>query len=94
MHQIGKHFFFFFIALKPSVEGYTKSMSLKYEPASEPLHIPNPSLNPQSRTGGGRSDEVHHAPDREALRRRAPLRPRCLLPGLFQGYVRVLAVGL
>jgi len=31
--------FFFFIALKPRVEEYTKSMSLKYEPASEPLHI-------------------------------------------------------
>ena len=32
-------FFFFFITLKPRVEGYAKSMSLKYEPASEPLHI-------------------------------------------------------
>ena len=31
--------FFFFITLKPSVERYTKSMSLKYEPSSEPLHI-------------------------------------------------------
>ena len=29
----------FFITLKPRVELYTKSMSLKYEPASEPLHI-------------------------------------------------------
>ena len=28
-----------FITLKPRVEWYTKSMSLKYEPASEPLHI-------------------------------------------------------
>ena len=32
-------FFFFFITLKPRVEEYTKSMSLKYEPASKPLHI-------------------------------------------------------
>ena len=31
--------FFFFITLKPRVEWYTKSMSLQYEPASEPLHI-------------------------------------------------------
>ena len=30
---------FFFITLKPRVEGYTQSMRLKYEPASEPLHI-------------------------------------------------------
>jgi len=30
---------FFFITAKPRVEGYTKAMSLKYEPASEPLHI-------------------------------------------------------
>ena len=30
---------FFFITLKPRVEYYAKSMSLKYEPASEPLHI-------------------------------------------------------
>jgi len=29
----------FFITLKPRVERYTKSMSLKYELASEPLHI-------------------------------------------------------
>ena len=29
----------FFIALKPGVERYTKSMSLNYEPASVPLHI-------------------------------------------------------
>ena len=33
-------FFFFLITLKPRVEGCTKSTSLKYEPASEPLHIP------------------------------------------------------
>jgi len=32
-------FFFCFITLKPRVEGYTKSMSLKYEPVSEPLHM-------------------------------------------------------
>ena len=32
-------FFFFFITLKPRVEWCTKSMRLKYEPASEPLHI-------------------------------------------------------
>jgi len=31
--------FFFFVTRKPRVELYTKSMSLKYEPASEPLHI-------------------------------------------------------
>jgi len=31
--------FFFFNTLKPRVERYKKSMSLKYEPASEPLHI-------------------------------------------------------
>ena len=30
-------FFLFFISLKPRVESYTKSMSLKYDPASEPL---------------------------------------------------------
>ena len=29
----------FFITLKPRVEWYTKSMRLKFEPASEPLHI-------------------------------------------------------
>jgi len=29
---------FFFITLQPRVERYTQSMSLKYEPASEPLH--------------------------------------------------------
>ena len=29
----------FFITLKPRVERYTKSKSLTYEPASEPLHI-------------------------------------------------------
>ena len=27
------------ICVEPRVECYTKSMSLKYEPASEPLHI-------------------------------------------------------
>ena len=27
------------MTLKPIVERYTKSMSLKYEPTSEPLHI-------------------------------------------------------
>jgi len=32
-------YFFFFITLKPRVEWYKKSMSLKYEPSSEPLHI-------------------------------------------------------
>jgi hypothetical protein len=31
--------FFFFITIKPRVELYTKSMSLKYDPASEPPHI-------------------------------------------------------
>jgi len=35
--------FFFFITLKPRVECYKKSMSLKYEPALEPLHISNPA---------------------------------------------------
>jgi len=30
---------FFFITLKPRVERYAKSMSVKYEPASEPLRI-------------------------------------------------------
>ena len=30
--------FFFFITLKPRVEGYKNSMSLEYEPSSEPLH--------------------------------------------------------
>jgi len=29
----------FFVTLKPRVEGYTKSMSLRYEAASEPLYI-------------------------------------------------------
>ena len=29
----------FFITLKPRVERYTQSMSLEYEPASEPQHI-------------------------------------------------------
>jgi len=39
-HDRKKHrSFFFFITLKPRVKWYTKSMSLKYEPASEPLHI-------------------------------------------------------
>ena len=37
--QAGEDFFFFFITLKPIDEGYTQSVSLKYEPASEPLHI-------------------------------------------------------
>ena len=32
-------FFLFFITLKLGVGSYTKSLSLKYEPASEPLHI-------------------------------------------------------
>ena len=31
---------FFFITLKPRVERLKKNMSLKYEPSSEPLHIP------------------------------------------------------
>ena len=31
--------FFFFITLEPRVEWYTKFMSLKNEPSSEPLHI-------------------------------------------------------
>jgi len=35
----GRANFFFFITLKHRVQWYTKSMSLKYEPASEPLHI-------------------------------------------------------
>ena len=35
----GGDLLFFFITLKPRLESYTKSMSLKYEPASEPLHI-------------------------------------------------------
>ena len=29
----------FFVTCKPRVELYIKSMSLKYEPASKPLHI-------------------------------------------------------
>ena len=37
-------FFLFFMTLKPSVEWYTKSMSLKYEPASKLLHISAKSL--------------------------------------------------
>ena len=37
--QISWRGFFFFITLTPRVERYTKSMILKYEPASEPLHI-------------------------------------------------------
>ena len=32
-------FFFFFVTLKARVERCTKSMSLKFEPASEPLHV-------------------------------------------------------
>jgi len=32
-------FFFMVFTLKPRIERYTKYMSLKYEPASEPLHI-------------------------------------------------------
>jgi len=32
-------FFFFFITVKPRVEWYTTSVSLKYEAVSEPLHI-------------------------------------------------------
>jgi len=43
-------FLFFFITLKPRVELYTKCMSLKYEPSSEPLHIFDPK--PQTRAGG------------------------------------------
>ena len=39
MQRCGDGVIFFFITLKPRVEYYTKSMSLKYEPASEPLHI-------------------------------------------------------
>ena len=31
--------FFLLITFKPRVESYTKSMTLKYEPASKPLHI-------------------------------------------------------
>jgi len=46
--------FFFFITLKPRVDGYTKSMSLKYEPSSEPLHISvkptPPTPNPECRS--------------------------------------------
>ena len=38
--------FFFFVTLKPRVEWYTKSMSLKYEVASEPLHIPPVLISP------------------------------------------------
>jgi len=30
----GRVFFFFFITLKPRVEWYTKSMSLRYEPGT------------------------------------------------------------
>ena len=30
--------FFFLIAIKPRVQGYTESLSLTYEPVSEPLH--------------------------------------------------------
>ena len=37
--MVASFFFFVFITLKPRVEWYTKSLSLKYEPASEPLHI-------------------------------------------------------
>ena len=37
--------FFFFITHKPRVEWYTKSMSLEYEPASEPLTpLPRPQV--------------------------------------------------
>jgi len=36
--------FFSFITLKPTVEWYTRSMSLQYEPASRPLHISVKSL--------------------------------------------------
>ena len=35
--RLRRLFFFFLITLKPRVE--SRSMSLKYEPASEPLHI-------------------------------------------------------
>ena len=31
--------FFFFITPEPRVESYAKFMSIKYEPASEPLHV-------------------------------------------------------
>ena len=41
---------FFFVTLKPRVRGYTKSMSVRYKPASEPLHI--------SVKGGGGSSSV------------------------------------
>ena len=36
--RLSKSVFFFFITLKPRVVRYTMSMSLKYEPASGPLH--------------------------------------------------------
>ena len=35
----GVLFFFCFITLQPRVELYTSSMSLKFEPSSEPFHI-------------------------------------------------------
>jgi len=54
------NFFFFFITLTPRVEWYTKSMSLKYEPASEPLHI---SVNdPVHRRGLGSISDVEWEP--------------------------------
>ena len=39
MERFWQQCIFLFITLKPRVEWYTKSMSLKYEPTSEPLHI-------------------------------------------------------
>ena len=51
--------FFCSITLKPRVQLYTKSMSLEYEPASEPLHIPASPLSATQRTEERR---CHHAP--------------------------------
>ena len=39
MGEVTLYSIFFLIILKPKVECYTKSMSLKYEPASEPLYM-------------------------------------------------------
>ena len=39
-------FFFLCITLKPRVKLYTRSMSLEYEPSSEPLHMAVMHLNP------------------------------------------------
>ena len=69
------HDLFFFITLKPRVECYTKSMSLKYEPALEPLHISKRAGRTEEAVRTRVDEASIHDPDWKVDAPRAPPTP-------------------